>query len=233
MRSQYLVLVVAPNGELTNNAALAQITGAHFDHASTVHDLYGYFTSGKRSVDLIVFDIPTLCGQAGTQGFEITNMIQVLARITPQKTPPVMAVLVDQNTDAAQLQQITDTDISGVVPHPQWLTLNDSVTAIQELLMGHTYLPRRLLDQISNVRRASTAKKVSDTIVLTARQNQVLHLICHRGASNKTIARQLKISESTVKLHVSSIFKKYGVRNRTQLALSAVGQELVAVGAKK
>ena len=96
MRAQYFVLVVAPDGELTNNPTLSQMTGARFDHVTTVHDLYGYFTSGKRPVDLVLFDIHTLCGQNCTQGFEITNMIQVLARITPQKTPPTMAVLVDQ-----------------------------------------------------------------------------------------------------------------------------------------
>jgi DNA-binding NarL/FixJ family response regulator len=61
---------------------------------------------------------------------------------------------------------------------------------------------------------------VVNNIKLTSRQNQVLTLVCHRGISNKAIAKILEISESTVKIHISAILKKYGVRNRTQLALA-------------
>jgi DNA-binding NarL/FixJ family response regulator len=54
---------------------------------------------------------------------------------------------------------------------------------------------------------------------LTARQNQVIALMAN-GASNKEIARKLGISEATVKVHVATIFKRFGVHNRT----SAVAQ---------
>jgi DNA-binding NarL/FixJ family response regulator len=55
---------------------------------------------------------------------------------------------------------------------------------------------------------------------LTPRQTQVLKLICHRGLGNKAVGNILKISESTVKIHVSAILKHYGVKNRTQLVLA-------------
>jgi Bacterial regulatory proteins, luxR family len=42
------------------------------------------------------------------------------------------------------------------------------------------------------------------------------------GHSNKTIARQLEMSEATVKVHVRRIMQKFGVANRTQLAISAI-----------
>jgi DNA-binding NarL/FixJ family response regulator len=58
-------------------------------------------------------------------------------------------------------------------------------------------------------------------IILTPRQRQILDIVVTRGVSNKNIARMLHISESTVKLHMSSILKKFGLRNRTQLALFA------------
>ena len=48
---------------------------------------------------------------------------------------------------------------------------------------------------------------------------QILNLIKERGASNKVIAKTLNITESTVKLHVGIVLKKFGVKNRTQLAL--------------
>ena len=59
-----------------------------------------------------------------------------------------------------------------------------------------------------------------DQIKLTPRQQQVTTLVCHRGLSNKAIANILKISESTVKIHISAILKRYGVKNRTQLVLA-------------
>lgn len=58
------------------------------------------------------------------------------------------------------------------------------------------------------------------SLTLTPRQSQVLKLVCHRGLSNKAIGNILKISESTVKIHISAILKRYGVRNRTQLVLA-------------
>ena len=58
-------------------------------------------------------------------------------------------------------------------------------------------------------------------IILTPRQRQILEIVATRGISNKNIARMLHISESTVKLHMSGILKKFGLRNRTQLALFA------------
>jgi len=42
------------------------------------------------------------------------------------------------------------------------------------------------------------------------------------GAPNKSIARQLGITEATVKIHVKSLIRKIGVQNRTQAALWAI-----------
>jgi DNA-binding NarL/FixJ family response regulator len=55
---------------------------------------------------------------------------------------------------------------------------------------------------------------------LTRRQKEILRLL-RLGKSNKEIARELRIAESTVKIHVSHLMRKLGVSNRTQAALRA------------
>src|SRR5262249_34445589 len=61
---------------------------------------------------------------------------------------------------------------------------------------------------------------------LTAREMEVLTAIVE-GYSNKEIAKRYKISEQTVKHHLSSIFSKVGVSNRLELALFSVHHQLV------
>ncbi len=60
---------------------------------------------------------------------------------------------------------------------------------------------------------------------LSARERQVLRLVAH-GLPNKLIARELEISEKTVKAHLTSVFAQLGVTDRTQAALWAQRHEL-------
>jgi RNA polymerase sigma factor (sigma-70 family) len=61
---------------------------------------------------------------------------------------------------------------------------------------------------------------------LTEREREVLRLVT-QGKANKEIARQLEISERTVRTHVSSILGKLGLASRTQAALYALREGLV------
>ena len=64
--------------------------------------------------------------------------------------------------------------------------------------------------------------------VLSERETEVLYLVA-RGLSNKQVARELGITESTVKTHVSGILAKLGLPSRTQAALYAARTGLVAL----
>jgi two-component system, NarL family, response regulator LiaR len=96
--------------------------------------------------------------------------------------------------------------------------------------------PKELVDAIRTVhgggallhpRVASRLLEQLTTDPLTPREREVLGLI-GRGMANKVIARELSLSEKTVKAHVSSILAKLGVTDRTQAALYAVRAGLVA-----
>ncbi|MEO5874130.1 MAG: response regulator transcription factor [Streptosporangiaceae bacterium] len=69
----------------------------------------------------------------------------------------------------------------------------------------------------------------ASVIALTAREQGVLALIAG-GRSNREIARELGVSEKTVKTHVSNLLMKLGVHDRTQAALYAVRNGLVEGG---
>lgn len=64
---------------------------------------------------------------------------------------------------------------------------------------------------------------------LTVREREVLRLIA-RGLSNRLIARELVLSEKTVKAHVSAVLGKLGVADRTQAALHAVREGMIDQG---
>src|SRR4030042_1914296 len=61
--------------------------------------------------------------------------------------------------------------------------------------------------------------------IFTARQTSVVRALC-MGKPNKTIAHELNMRESTVKVHVRNIMKKLSARNRTEVALIAKGLPL-------
>ena len=63
---------------------------------------------------------------------------------------------------------------------------------------------------------------------LTKRENEILKMIA-AGYLNKEIGSELNISERTVKNHVSSLFKKIGVSDRTQAAVYAIKNNMVKI----
>jgi len=95
--------------------------------------------------------------------------------------------------------------------------------ALTFVLGGGTFFPREALlhqyaatGRIVNGHAAAAHRNENDT--LTQRQNEVLERL-RLGRSNKHIARDLNMQESTVKVHVRQIMRKLGASNRTQAAL--------------
>ncbi len=71
------------------------------------------------------------------------------------------------------------------------------------------------------------SRDAASDVDLTPREREVLALIA-KGMTNRRIARQLTVSEKTVKTHVSNVLGKLGVADRTQAALYAVRHGLAA-----
>lgn len=89
----------------------------------------------------------------------------------------------------------------------------------------HPEIARKLMEQVAQAPSAQPATRllVGD---LTARELEVIRLVA-QGRSNLEIARELVISEKTVKTHVSNILSKLDLEDRTQLAIHAIKSGLV------
>lgn len=93
------------------------------------------------------------------------------------------------------------------------------LSALKLVLSGNVYLPSFLADRELSARPTHAN--------LTERQIEVLEAIC-QGLSNKDIGLLLDLSEKTVKVHVSAIFRVLNVVNRTQAVNAARSTKLIA-----
>jgi DNA-binding CsgD family transcriptional regulator len=69
-------------------------------------------------------------------------------------------------------------------------------------------------------------KSHTNIVPLSTKQQQIAHIIATRGLSNRQLAIHFRLTESTIKMHIGIILKKYGVQSRTQLVL-ALQKELI------
>jgi len=95
------------------------------------------------------------------------------------------------------------------------------VRALRSVHDGNTLLAPEAAGLL--LRSEASASAVRGIGALTGREREVLAQIAD-GRSNREIARALRVSEKTVKTHVSSVLAKLGVADRTQAALLAVRQ---------
>jgi DNA-binding NarL/FixJ family response regulator len=163
----------------------------------------------------------SLIQHAYSQHADISAVIRTMCGISHDRTPHV-AIIVDKDTDVSWLRTAASEGYVGVLPNTTWQSVTEFQQAFSHVQEGSLYWPKKIWTWYAHKKPIV----VKNTLKLTPRQHQVLHMIQTRGASNKVIAKQLKISESTVKVHIGAIMKKFGVRNRTQLAVSALQQKM-------
>ena len=104
--------------------------------------------------------------------------------------------------------------------------------AISKALKGEQYVPKYLIEALPEVARVIDEVDSGVTVeiiaeLITDRQFDILSCIS-RGHSNKQIARELDLSENTVKVHVSAMLKSLGLANRTLAGI--LGQKLGLAG---
>lgn len=140
----------------------------------------------------------------------------------------VPVILMPERMDEEDVRDALHLGVRGLLPTS--IEPRVAIAALDLVLAGGCYFPVEVPagqpfplpspGPATGLREAPLAAEGLD-MPLTDRQNEVLRSL-GAGASNKEIARQLSISEATVKIHVRHLMRKYGVSNRTQVAILAM-----------
>jgi DNA-binding NarL/FixJ family response regulator len=160
----------------------------------------------NEDVDLILLDLML----PGTSGMALLG---VLRKRYPTIPVVILSALDDTETVMRGLRQ----GASGFVPKSS--STEAMMEALREVLAGEVYLPPRLREAASRNGSGRT-RNVADRYGLTPGQMRVLELLTE-GKTNRQIAELLGVTEGTVKIHVSAIFKAMNVSNRSQALLLA------------
>ena len=150
------------------------------------------------------------------------NGIEVLEYIKQNKIPVKVLILTVHN-EVEYLLKAVDIGIDGYLLKDS--SYDELKEAIDVVISGNTYIQPSLLPAL-NESMEDYALDKEKIEWLTKRELDVLQLIS-KGCSNKKISDELTISERTVKNHISNIFKKIDVSDRTQAAVFAIKNNLI------
>ncbi len=163
----------------------------------------------QEKPDLILMDV----NMPGTNGIVAT---QVIKRELP--TTHIIALTIYEDEEVVEMVKAGVSayvlkDVAG----------SELVDTIHRVMQGEVVIHPRVANRL--VKELSRNEK-EDEINLTKREKDVLGLLV-RGFSNKDMAETLFISEKTVKNHLTSIFRKLDVKDRTQAAVYALRNDIV------
>lgn len=152
------------------------------------------------------------------------NGIEVLGEIRSEKIN-IKVILLTVHNEIEYLLRAIDIGVDGYI-------LKDSGSgelkkAISVVMNGESYIQPSLIPALNSrlIKRDNDKDKIKS---LTKRELQVLILVAN-GMFNKEIGDSLHISERTVKNHISNIFKKIYVADRTQAAVFAIRNGLISL----
>lgn len=152
------------------------------------------------------------------------NGLEVLENMKSQKMNIKVLVLTVHN-EVEYLMKAIDIGVNGyILKDSESVELKKAIFAVNS---GETYIQPSLIPSL-NSKMVEKNKDYEKIHCLTNRELEVLKLLSF-GMFNKEIAEKLSISERTVKNHVSNIFKKLDVTDRTQAAVFAIRNNLIEI----
>jgi DNA-binding NarL/FixJ family response regulator len=193
--------------------------------AMNLEELEQALASHGDSLDLALLDI----AMPGTQGYEHVARLRAEA-------PGLPVIVLSGSEDAELMRALMDLGVLGFIPKAY--SPDVMLSAIRLVLAGGVYIPPQLLasaqaqgwqpgagaaqsaSREAGAHAGSTHSLDGLRQLLTERQVDVMRLLS-QGKPNKLIARDLGISEGTVKIHLAAIFRALNVRNRVEAVVAS------------
>ncbi len=155
------------------------------------------------TLDAILLDLR----MPNMSGLEVLRTIKASGNLTP-------VVMLTTSTNEKDLYQCLQSGATGYLLKD--MNPNDLVAALEEAVSGAIVVADNLRPLLAKFLKSELIE--SDFDKLTKREKEVACALMH-ASSNKIIARDLGISDGTVKLHVKSILKKLGLSSRVEIAV--------------
>ncbi|WP_158971175.1 response regulator transcription factor [Paraglaciecola sp. L3A3] len=150
-------------------------------------------------IDLVLLD---LC-MPDKDGFSLLSYCR-------KHFPLVTAVVLSASKQQSDLNRALEGGASGFIPKDS--SSKEMLNALRLIMLGEIYVPASIVKD--SVQDQDTSES------LTPRQYEVVEMMM-KGLSNKKIALEMGIAEATIKMHITAIFKRLGVSNRTEAAIAA------------
>jgi two-component system nitrate/nitrite response regulator NarL len=181
-------------------------------------DVIGEASDGKTALelaiehepDLIVLDL-NMQGMDGLETLRAMRNADVVSRI-------IMLTVSDSDEDV----------VCAITYGADGYLLKDMdpekiLEKLKEAALGKMVISEKLTHVLAGAIRGGSDKKSNVLAKLTSREHEILKLIA-KGMSNKLIARELDISDGTVKVHVKHVLKKLELNSRVEAAVWMVNQ---------
>jgi len=161
-----------------------------------------------HAVDLILLDFHL----RGTSGFDALRVLR-------GHYPDALITVVSAVDDVAVIRQIVEAGAVGFIPKSY--TYAQLTDALRVVMGGETYLPEEALYSTDGALSEPDNTDDQNALDGLSRRQREVFMQVIQGKPNKVIARNLDISENTVKAHVSASFRLLGVSNRTEAVYAA------------
>ncbi|CAM2755626.1 response regulator transcription factor [Shewanella amazonensis] len=220
MKLENLNVIIADDHPLFRNALRQALSSAFADtrwfEADSADALQQLLDKPEVDYDLVLLDLQ----MPGSHGY--STLIHLRSHY-----PDIPVVVISAHEDAQTISRAIHYGSAGFIPKSASMeTLTEAMSAV---LYGDIWLPQDIeLVKIEEDGTDQVAGKLAD---LTPQQYRVLQMFAE-GLLNKQIAYDLGVSEATIKAHATAIFRKLGVRNRTQavIALQQLEMDKVDLG---
>ncbi|MPY24792.1 response regulator transcription factor [Shewanella psychropiezotolerans] len=217
MKLENLNIIIADDHPLFRNALRQALSGpfsnTNWFEADSADALQSLLENKQQAYDLVMLDLQ----MPGSHGY--STLIHLRTHF-----PDLPVIVISAHEDNMTISRAVHYGSSGFIPKSS--SMETLAAALASVLYGDIWLPDHA--EIQEIKEDATALVASKLADLTPQQYKVLQMFAE-GLLNKQIAYDLSVSEATIKAHATAIFRKLGVRNRTQAVISLQQLEMEKV----